>query len=198
MRLSSPDLMSIGTLEAPPSSTGELMERLARREPAAVGEVYDLHHQAVRAFARRLVGDPMSAEDLVHDVFVALPDAIKNYSGSGALRTFIIGIAVNHARHHVRSAVRRRAAMSRFSQEPSRESADPEQDLRRRQLAAILARALDALPLDQRVAFVLCELEERTSQDAAQIAGAPEGTIRTRLHHAKRKLREALAKEQIQ
>jgi RNA polymerase sigma-70 factor, ECF subfamily len=190
--------MSFGTLEAPPSSTEELMERLARREPAAVGEVYDLHHQAVRAFARRLVGDAMSAEDLVHDVFVALPDAIKSYGGRGALRTFIMGIAVNHARHHVRSAARRRAAMSRFGEEPiSREPTDPEQDLRRRQLAAALTRALDALPLDQRVAFVLCELEERTSQDAAKIAGAPEGTIRTRLHHAKRKLREALAKEQI-
>lgn len=190
--------MSIGTLEAPSSSTDELMQRLARREPAAVGEVYDLHHQAVRAFARRLVGDAMSAEDLVHDVFVALPDAIKNYSGAGALRTFIMGIAVNHARHHVRAASRRRAAMARFSQEPPRDGADPERDLRRRQLATLLHRALDALPLDQRVAFVLCELEERTSQDAARIAGAPEGTIRTRLHHAKRKLREALAKEQIQ
>ena len=41
--------------------------------------MYDLHHQAVRAFATRLVGDPSSAEDLVHEVFVSLPKAMKNY-----------------------------------------------------------------------------------------------------------------------
>ena len=52
--------------------------------------------------------------------------------------------------------------------------------------------ALDALPIEQRVAFVLCEVEDRTSREAAEIIGAPEGTVRTRLFHAKRKLREEL------
>jgi len=43
------------------------------------------------------------------------------------------------------------------------------------------------------VVFVLCEVEQRTSVEGAAIVGAPEGTVRTRLFHAKRKLREALA-----
>jgi len=43
--------------------------------------------------------------------------------------------------------------------------------------------------------FVLCEVEQRTAVDVAQIVGAPEGTVRTRLFHAKRKLREKLQEE---
>ena len=88
------------------------MERLRRADPAAVGEVYDEHHRAVRAFAKRLVGESSEAEDLVHDVFVSLPKVMKNYRGESPLRTFLIAIAINKARHHVRAAARRRRAMS--------------------------------------------------------------------------------------
>src|SRR5690348_16635920 len=56
-----------------------LVARLAAADPAAVGEVYDQHHRAVRAFASRLVGDAAAAEDLVHEVFVALPRAMRGY-----------------------------------------------------------------------------------------------------------------------
>jgi RNA polymerase sigma-70 factor (ECF subfamily) len=56
----------------------------------------------------------------------------------------------------------------------------------------MLDRMLDALPMDQRVAVVLCIVEERTAGDAAQIAGVPEATMRTRPFYARRKLREML------
>lgn len=172
-----------------------LVQRLAAADPAAVGEVYDQHHRAVRAFATRLVGDAASAEDLVHEVFVALPRAMRGYRFESSLRTFLISIAVNHARHHVRAATRRRAAMGRLALEPEGNVADPEQLQRRKELASLLTRALDSLPLEQRVTFVLCEVEDRTSREVAEITGVPEGTVRTRLHHAKKKLREELSLE---
>ena len=62
----------------------------------------------------------------------------------------------------------------------------------REQAASALTRALDELSHDHRVAFVLCEVEERTSAEVSTIVGAPEGTVRTRLFHAKKKLRESL------
>jgi len=163
-----------------------------------VAEAYDSHHAAVRAFARRLLGDASAAEDLVHEVFVALPGAMKRFRGQSSLRTFLVAIAVHRARHHVRAASRRRAALSRLEREPHGTVVDPETTARRKELSQALMRALDKLPLDQRVAFVLCEVEERTSRDAAEIAQVPEGTLRTRLFHAKRKLREELAREGFQ
>src|SRR5262249_13197755 len=185
-------------LEAAPDLQAQLVGRLQRGEPAAVAEAYDVHQAALRAFARKLTGDAGVAEDLVHDVFVALPKAVKRFRGDAALRTFLTSIAVNHAKKHVRAAARRRAAMERFAREPIGDgTGDPEGDAQRRQLAAALSRALDKLPLDQRVAFVLCEVEQRTSVEAAAVVAAPEETVRTRLFHARKKLRAHLEKEGI-
>jgi RNA polymerase sigma-70 factor (ECF subfamily) len=175
----------------------DLLESLRRGEPWAIGETYDAHHGAVRAFARRLLGDPTVAEDLVHDVFVRLPKAARNFRGDASLRTFLISIAVNRARHFTRAAARQRSALQRLADEPRPFSDDPEQLARRRELAEVLSRALERLPLDQRVAFVLCEVEQRSSTEAARIVGAPEGTVRTRLFHARRKLREILDQEGV-
>src|SRR5262245_50056651 len=200
--LSSSLSLSRPTFESPDEAATvdaqvELVLRLRRGEPAAVAEAYDEHQAALRAFARKLCGDTVVAEDLVHDVFVALPSAVKRFREDAALRTFLISIAVNHAKKHVRAAARRRAAMERYAQEPPLDGPTPEREVARRQLAAALSRALDRLSLDHRVAFVLCEVEQRTSREAAEVVGAPEETVRTRLFHAKKKLRASLEKEGI-
>lgn len=176
-------------LHAPPM---DLASRLREGDVQAVAEAYDQFAGVVRAFARRLLGDIEAAEDLVHDVFVTLPTAVRNFRGDSSFKTFLVSIAVNHARHHLRGAARRRAAMQRYADQPEGNSADPEDLLRRRQLADQLSSALDELPLDQRVAFVLCDVEERPSPEVAAIIGVPEATVRTRLFHARRKLRQRL------
>ena len=182
---------------APDTSSAEeqLVRRLASGDAAALGDAYDAHHVAVRAFARRLLGDPAAAEDLVHDVFVALPSVIRRFQGRSTLRTFILSVAVNHSRHARRSTARRLGAYERLHAEPRDGSGDPEQENERRALAELLARMLDRLPMDQRVAVVLCIVEERTAGEAAEIAGVPEATMRTRLFYARKKLREMLEGE---
>jgi RNA polymerase sigma-70 factor (ECF subfamily) len=172
----------------------ELIGRLRAGERQAVEQAYIAHHAAIRGFARRLVGDEPTAEDLVHETFVALPRAIRRFRGDGSLRSFLIGIAVNHARRHVRAAMRRRRASERLAavHEVGVRTIDATEELDRRRLADRLSAALDDLPIEQRVVFVLCEAESRTSVEVAAIVGVPEGTVRTRLFHAKRKLREAL------
>jgi RNA polymerase sigma-70 factor (ECF subfamily) len=159
----------------------------------ALGQLYDQHHVAVRTLARRLLGEE-AAEDLVHDTFLGLPRALRRWNGQGALRSFILGVAVNHARHHVRGAARRRLAMARYADEPRTTQHSQEQATEQRRLAALLMQALDQLSFQHRAAFVLCEVEERSSPEVAQILGIPEATVRTRLHHARQKLRAALQK----
>lgn len=163
---------------------------------AALGRIYDEHHHAVRTFARRLLGEE-AAEDLVHDTFLTLPKALRRWNGSGSLRTFIIGVAINHARHYVRARTRRRLAMARFAQEPEPSARSQEDASEQKRLAALLARALETLSFDHRATFVLCEVEERSSPEVAQILGIPEATVRTRLHHARQKLRAALEREGV-
>lgn len=176
----------------------QLLRDLARGEAGAVAAVYDTHHAAIRAFALRLLGDPAAAEDLVHEVFVTLPKAIRRYERRASLRTFLISIAVNHSRHYVRSAARRRSAMQKLAEHPTPDSPQtPERALEQHELVRLLSEGLDTLSVDHRVAFVLCEVEERSSKDAARIVDVPEATLRTRLFHAKKKLRTFLEKRGV-
>lgn len=177
------------------SAERRLLDALARGDVSALGELYDAHHDAVRAFAVRFLGDASVAEDLVHDVFLALPSAAARYRGESSLRTFLVAMAANLSRNHVRAAVRRRAVAARAAAEPVDAPARPDEASERAELAARLQRALDQLSLEHRVAFVLCEVEERPGPEVAGMLGIPEATVRTRLFHAKRRLRELLGGE---
>jgi RNA polymerase sigma-70 factor (ECF subfamily) len=201
LRLTADAVMSASMALALPLASAHLreerslVERLRAGDVAALAQAYDAHSAHVHAFACRFLGDDAAAEDLVQDTFVALGAAIQSFEGNASLRTFIVSIAVNRARHHVRAAARRRAAAARLGEAPRPAIPTPEEQLERVQLATALSRALDALPLDQRVAFVLFEVEERTSVEVAAIVGASEVTVRARVWHARRKIRELLAKE---
>jgi RNA polymerase sigma-70 factor, ECF subfamily len=180
----------------PPALRGEetlLLAELRANGETAIRQVYLQHHDTVRAFAQRLIGDREAAEDLVHEVFVALPRAARRFRGEASLRHFLFSIAVNHVRHHLRTAVRRRRAQKRLMVEPRSAAVTPGDTVESRQLARALAAALDELPTDQRVAFVLCEVEERSSAEAARIAGTNDTNIRARLFKARRTLRHLLA-----
>jgi len=189
--------LAMPAMSAEASADSDLVARLRDGDRSAVEQAYLAHHVAIRGFARRLVGDTASAEDIVHETFVALPRAIRRFRGEASLRAFLIGVAANHSRRHVRSAMRRRRASERLAahEELQPRSVDATDQLITKQLAGKLWAALDDLPIDQRIVFVLCEAEQRTSVEVAGIVGAPEGTVRTRLFHAKRKLREMLGEQ---
>lgn len=197
-----PILDSFGDMMAPPLDRPSYTEAsaavLSLREGDMTGlaKIYDEHHHAVRMFARRLLGED-AAEDLVHDTFLTLPKALQRWNGDGTLRTFIIGVAINHARHHVRSRTRRRFALARFGREPEPKQRSQEDESEQRRLAKLLMRALETLSFDHRTTFVLSEVEDRSSPEVAQILGIPEATVRTRLHHARQKLRTALEREGV-
>jgi RNA polymerase sigma-70 factor (ECF subfamily) len=174
------------------SEAEDFIERLRRGETEALGAAYDAHHRQVRAFAARLLGDRALAEDLVQETFLTLPSAARNYRGDGSLASFVLGIAARQASHFVRAAARRRATHEQAEQVPRSAPGSPEEVAHRRELAARLTRALDALTTDQRLAVVLCEVEGRSSVETSSILGVPEGTVRTRVFHAKKKLRELL------
>lgn len=172
-----------------------LARRVASGDKQALGALYDAHHQPVRAFAQRLFGGAAEAEDLVQEVFLSAPSALRRFEGRSSLRTFLISIAVNHARHHRRAVARRMSALERMHLEPKGEGERPDERQARRALARTMQRLLEALPLDQRVAVVLCIVEERTSVEAAEIVGVAEATIRTRIFHARKKMKEMLERE---
>ncbi len=176
-----------------PASSSDLVDRLRAGDATALVALYREHHEVVRAFARRLLGDASIAEDLVHDVFLAAPAAVLRYRAAAEPRALLVGIAVNKAKHHVRAAIRGRRMVEKLGEEPRPPEIErPDGELERRELCAELQRGLDRLPIEQRVVLVLCAIEERSAAEVAAIVGAPENTVRTRLFHAKRKLRDLM------
>jgi len=125
-------------------------------------------------------------------VFLALPRALRRFRGDCTLRTFLMSVAVNHARKHVRAARRRRSALARYAELPTMAPRRADLDAERRQEVETLRVGLERLPLQQRIAFVLCEVEQRSAAEAARIMDVPEATARTRAFHARRKLRQWL------
>ena len=170
-----------------------LTRRLERGDAAALTEVYNAHRARVWTVARRMIGDSALAEDLVQEVFIRLPQAIRRYRGESSLGSFILGIAINNSKHYVRTAARRRQLAERQATEsPPAASPSPDAAMDDHRLADAIARALDELSLAQRAAFVLCEVDQQTSVQAAAILGIPDATVRTRLHAAKQRLRQRL------
>lgn len=163
--------------------------RLGRLD--ALAHAFDRWHQRVRVLARRLVSDA-AAEDVVQETFAALPGAIARFRGEVDLEAFLLGITVKRARRHHRAAARLRRAIARLALEEKHCPRGPEHHAYQRELAQRLAAALEHLPPQQREAFVLCEVEEMTSAQAAALADVPEATVRTRLFHARRRLRDLL------
>jgi RNA polymerase sigma-70 factor (ECF subfamily) len=164
---------------------------------AALGRLYELCQHRARRFARRLIGDDAAAEDLLHDVFLHLPKLLGHYRGEAPFEVFLLGVLSRRARRHLRSAIRKRRLHDRFALDADALPPTPEWDTGRHELAAMLVRALDTLSRDQRLAFVLREVEGLSAAEAAQVAGVPEATIRTRVFHARRRLQAELGRLEV-
>jgi RNA polymerase sigma-70 factor (ECF subfamily) len=182
-------------LTGPGSEEPSILERAQRGEVQALAELYDRHHPTLCAFARRILGNDAAAEDLVHDVFIMLPKLLERVEPRGSLRSYLMGVAANRAKHHFRARTRYEKMTDRFAREPIAAVESPEQHACRRALALRLGKVLEALSLDQRVTFVICEVHGHSSSEAAEILGVPEATIRTRLCSARKKLRKELERE---
>jgi len=168
-----------------------LLAGCAIGDTAALGALFDRHHEAVyRLISRLLRGERDEIDDLVQTTFLEAWRSAKRYSGRGAVRSFVFGIAANVVRHHVRGAARRRLAVV-DAPLPQPASAPDDVAMRSQQVAR-LAAALDDLPHDLRTAYVLCDLEDVPGVEAARALAVRPGTLWRRLHDARRALRDAI------
>jgi len=172
----------------------ELIAALCAEDPEVLGRVYLEHRHTVLRVVGRMTIDPSVAEDLTQETFLMLPQALRGFRGGCSLRTFVTSIAVNMARHHTRNLIRRRNAIARIAEVPDLKLvSSPEQLLAQRELGDAISQALSRLSEEKQVTFLLRELEEHSSQETAQLTRVPEATVRTRVHHAKRLLRDCLS-----
>ena len=160
-------------------------------DSAALGALFDRYHEAVYRFVSRLIrSEPHEIDDLVQTTFLEAWRAAKRYTAKGSVKSFLFGIAANTVRHYVRSAKRRRDAYADWPAPVPHTT--PHEAAQRAQDLARLAAALEELPHDLRVVYVLCDLEELPGVEAARVLGLRAGTRWRRLHDARCALREAI------
>jgi RNA polymerase sigma-70 factor (ECF subfamily) len=161
----------------------------------SLGDVYASHAEAVRALARRQLGDAADADDLTAATFSTLMD-IEGPHRRGArepeVRSFALAVCANLIKRFRRARARRSVVHEIFASEAPGAVDNLERRIVHRQLAERLAGSLESLPEEQRTALLLSALEDHSAADIARLTGVPEATVRTRLFHARRKLRKAL------
>lgn len=172
-----------------------LGSRVRAGDPDAFGELFNDGAQAVYRYAAGLTGDRSAAEDVVSLTFLEawrLRDRVRPDARS--LRPWLLAIAVNVVRNQARAARRHEAALSRLPA-PPRGWPDFADEVSTRlddqgRLAAVRA-AVRGLPVRERDVLI-CVWSGLDSAEAAVALGVPEGTVRTRLARARRRLRQAL------
>ena len=190
--MTSPVLRS---LPAPlPGSDGPLLLAIAGGDLGALGVLYDRHASAVWRVVHRVTNGEDGVEDIVHAAFLKAAQVADSFDGRPSARSWLTGIAVRLALRRGRSLHRFARTLARFAHiTRAEDSVDPETRADARQRLDMLSRALSKLSSSKRAVFVLVELEGLAHDEVAEALGVPLPTVRTRLFHAKKALRLALA-----
>jgi RNA polymerase sigma-70 factor (ECF subfamily) len=165
----------------------------ARVEPAAFAAIFDRHHDAIHAYLRRRL-DAAIAEELAAETFARALHGVARYDhGRADALPWLYGIAANLARRHRRTELRRLRAYARTGHDPlADEHADAPARLDAAAAGPRLAAALAALKADDREALLLLAWADLRYDEIAVALGIPVGTVRSRLHRARRVLRAHL------
>jgi RNA polymerase sigma-70 factor (ECF subfamily) len=168
-----------------------LVGRIAGGDRLAMQVLYARHHVRVYRFLLRLLRNEATAEDLVSEVFLDVWRQAGRFEGRSTVSTWLLAIA----RFKALSTFRRRSE-DELKDEVAEAIEDPSEDpaaaLETKDESAVLRRCLEALSLEHREIIDLVYYHEKSVEEAAKIVGIPEGTVKTRMFHARKKLAELL------
>jgi RNA polymerase sigma factor (sigma-70 family) len=175
-----------------------LVERVLAGEKAAFGPLVERHYPGALRLARRLLGEPAEAADVVQEACLQAFLSLRALRDSAHFGAWLLGIVVNLCRMHLRSqrevyawddgaGGRHLPGLTWADTQPS-----PEALYEVRELHDLVSAAMTTLPLAQQEAVRLYYLEGLTLREMSLLIGVPLGTVKARLHRARTLLRQAL------
>ena len=165
----------------------QLVGQVAAGSSDALAALYRLYGASLFHLARRMTSSVEDAEDVVHDLFVGLPESIHKYHERGSLQGWLKRVVVRLALMRLRATRRRREVA--LDDEVSTHSAPQTVD---DGVGWDVQRAIDTLPDDLRAVLVLRQAERYTHQEIAALLGITPGASRVRLSRAVKLVRTAL------
>lgn len=185
-------------------SDHELMAAFQSGEVDAFSTLYERHLKALLNFFFKLSWDRALAEDFTQETLIRVFRMAQEWSPKAKFTTFVYRVARNLWIDHLRSARVRKSAGSlnaTIGDDPSGaryidmlpdEVRPPEDEMARRDVMNNVMAALDQLPEEQRLVFVLSEIEGMKYQEISEIMDIPVGTVKSRMHSAVGKLQRLL------
>ena len=169
-----------------------LVLRCQAGDETAFARLLDQFGDRTLRYLRGLVGD--DADDVQQDLWLAVYTNVKTLANPRAFRTWLFRTTRHRAIDFLRSTRRERAIFDDVELEAADVSSDrdtPPPDFDH------LGAALDAIPPPQREALLLKYQDDLSYEEIAVVVGAPIGTVRTRIHHGKKKLAQLLSQQGV-
>ena len=172
----------------------ELIERLQRREPQALAELYDRYGRLVYSLILRVVRDTGIAEDLVQETFLRVWNRVQGFDAEkGCIAPWLLAVARNRAIDYLRSAAgRERNAVEFEETDHPALYTDMEQDILTSDSTRRVKAAMEKLSANQRQVIELAYFEGLSQTEMAERMGQPLGTVKTWVRTALKNLRDEL------
>ena len=169
-----------------------LLQRMGKGEEAALRELYRTYSRSIYAFALRRLRDADEAEEIVVDTMHEVWRHPERFRGESKFSTWLLGIA----RYKLLSLIRSRGPQHEEIGELEETLESGEEGvfdiLAQKQRREAVRQCMDKLPAEQRECLHLVFYEGYGLAEVAEVLGCPENTVKTRLFHARRKLKNAL------
>ncbi len=168
-----------------------LLRRVAERDREAFERLYLEYHPRVIRFLYRLTRNTETAEEVFNDVMFVVWQKASDFRGHSRASTWILGIAYRKGLKAAAKA-RRLRAQRPFSELELATLQEPRSMVDRRELRDWVGKALDSLPDPQRIVIELAYFLGHSCAEISEIVGCPVNTVKTRMFHARRRLRDLL------
>jgi RNA polymerase sigma-70 factor, ECF subfamily len=168
-------------------SDRQLLERVAAQDGEAFRELYIAYHRRLARFLMRLTRRYELAEEVINDTLWVVWRRAADFRGESRVSTWIMGIAYRRALKALRDA-----PLLAGDGTDDTESLVAPDDADDAELSELILRAMQYLPTEQRLALEFAYGYGHSCEEIATIMGCPLNTVKTRLFHARHKLRELL------
>ena len=181
-------------LKLPRDATdAELVTRANSGEPQAFEELVRRYRNDVFGLSYHFLRNREEAWDVSQEVFIKAYRSLGRFRGDAGIKTWLLRIAANHCKDHFK---KRRLPTVSMDALPTQDffaaPSDPSQELANSELGKAIQTALDGISPKHRMAFVLREYEGMSYKEMAEVMNCSEGTVMSRLHHARKKLQSKL------